>query len=83
MSTDSGGVYEVALALEEGGNMAEELPGKTIYPREGIFEVSRLRPDDGSLQHDFVELCQGAVRKCAVRCGSWFKPVHRVELRND
>lgn len=49
MSTDSGGVYEVAFALEKGGDMTEELPGDAIYPREGISKVSRFCPDAGSL----------------------------------
>lgn len=83
MSADSGSVDEIALALEEGRDMTEELPGETIYPREGIFEVSRLCPNTRSLQYDFIELCQEAVRKRAVGCGSWFKPVYRVELRNN
>jgi len=48
VSTDGSGVYEVTFALEKGGDMAEELPGETVYPCEGIFKISRLFPDAGS-----------------------------------
>lgn len=56
MSANGGGVYEVAFALEECGDVTKELPGEAIYPCEGIFEVSRLFPDDRSLWYNFVDL---------------------------
>ena len=56
MSADGGGVYEVAFALEERRDVTKELPREAIYPCEGIFEVSRLLPDDSSLWYDFVDL---------------------------
>lgn len=56
MSADGGGVDEVAFAVEECRDVTKELPGEAIYPREGIFEVSRLLPDDSSLWYDFVDL---------------------------
>lgn len=49
MSTDGGGIDEVAFALKKGRDVAEELPGEAIYPCEGILQVPRLRPDAGSL----------------------------------
>lgn len=62
MSTHGSGVYEIALALEEGGDITEELPGETIDPCEGISKVSRLCPDTGGPQYDVVYLFQRRVR---------------------
>ena len=62
MSTHGGGIYEIALALEEGGDITEELPGETIDRCEGISKVSRLCPDTGGPQYNVVDLCQERVR---------------------
>ena len=63
MSADSGCVDEISFVLEKRGDVSEELSGESVYPREGIFEVSRLLPNARSPQHDFVYLCEGGVRK--------------------
>ena len=62
VSTDGGCVDEIALALEEGRNMAKELPGEAIDPGERVFEVSRLLPDVRGPQYNFVHLLRRIVR---------------------
>ena len=79
MSADGGCIYEVLFVFEETGDIAEELPGESIYLREGIFEISRLLPDARGPQYNFVHLSQERIRKWVVKLGCAFKPVCRRE----
>lgn len=81
MSADGGCIYEVSFGFEESGDIAEELPGESVYLREGIFEISRLLPDARSPQYDFIHLSEGRIRKCVIELGCAFKPDCRREPR--